>query len=42
MLGVLAAFWGMLLHNFMDVSLRFVSSGIFLWLLAESSSDGRP
>src|SRR5258706_309826 len=34
MLGVLAAFWGMLLHNFMDVSLRFVSSGIFLWLLA--------
>lgn len=34
MLGVLAAFWGMLVHNFMDVSLRFVSSGIFLWLLA--------
>jgi len=34
MLGVLAAFWGMLMHNFMDVSLRFVSSGIFLWLLA--------
>ena len=34
MLGFLAAFWGMLLHNFMDVSLRFVSSGIFLWLLA--------
>lgn len=34
MLGVLAAFWGMLTHNFMDVSLRFVSSGIFLWLLA--------
>lgn len=33
MLGFLAAFWGMLLHNFMDVSLRFVSSGIFLWLL---------
>lgn len=34
MLGVLAAFWGMLVHNLMDVSLRFVSSGIFLWLLA--------
>jgi tetratricopeptide (TPR) repeat protein/O-antigen ligase len=34
MLGILAAFWGMLIHNFMDVSLRFVSSGIFLWLLA--------
>ncbi len=34
MLGFLAAFWGMLMHNFMDVSLRFVSSGIFLWLLA--------
>ncbi len=34
MLGVLSAFWGMLMHNFMDVSLRFVSSGIFLWLLA--------
>jgi tetratricopeptide (TPR) repeat protein len=34
MLGVLAAFWGMLMHNFMDVSLRFVSSGIFLWILA--------
>lgn len=34
MLGCLAAFWGMLMHNFMDVSLRFVSSGIFLWLLA--------
>ena len=34
MLGVLAAFWGMLMHNLMDVSLRFVSSGIFLWLLA--------
>ncbi len=33
MLGFLAAFWGMLMHNFMDVSLRFVSSGIFLWLL---------
>lgn len=34
MLGILSAFWGMLLHNSMDVSLRFVSSGIFLWLLA--------
>jgi tetratricopeptide (TPR) repeat protein len=34
MLGYLAAFWGMLIHNLMDVSLRFVSSGIFLWLLA--------
>ena len=34
MLGMLAAFWGMLIHNLMDVSLRFVSSGIFLWLLA--------
>lgn len=34
MLGILAAFWGMLVHNLMDVSLRFVSSGIFLWLLA--------
>src|ERR1044071_2330096 len=34
MLGILAAFWGMLIHNAMDVSLRFVSSGIFLWLLA--------
>lgn len=34
MLGFLAAFWGMLMHNMMDVSLRFVSSGIFLWLLA--------
>jgi tetratricopeptide (TPR) repeat protein len=34
MLGFLAAFWGMLMHNLMDVSLRFVSSGIFLWLLA--------
>jgi len=33
MLGMLAAFWGMLIHNAMDVSLRFVSSGIFLWLL---------
>ena len=34
MLGILAAFWGMLIHNAMDVSLRFVSSGIFIWLLA--------
>jgi tetratricopeptide (TPR) repeat protein/O-antigen ligase len=34
MLAFLASFWGMLIHNFMDVSLRFVSSGIFLWLLA--------
>lgn len=34
LLGFLAAFWGMLIHNMMDVSLRFVSSGIFLWLLA--------
>jgi len=34
MLAFVSAFWGMLMHNFMDVSLRFVSSGIFLWLLA--------
>jgi tetratricopeptide (TPR) repeat protein len=34
MLGILSAFWGMLVHNYMDVSLRFVSSGIFLWVLA--------
>lgn len=31
--GFLAGFFGMLLHNFMDVSIRFVSSGVYLWLL---------
>ncbi|MBU2614470.1 MAG: O-antigen ligase family protein, partial [Elusimicrobia bacterium] len=33
MLGFLSAFIGMLSHNLMCVSLRFVSSGIFMWLL---------
>ncbi|MDI6641543.1 MAG: O-antigen ligase family protein, partial [Elusimicrobiota bacterium] len=33
LLGFLAAFIGMLSHNFVCVSLRFVSSGVFLWLL---------
>lgn len=33
MLGILSAFLGMLFHNLFDVSLRFVSSGVFLWLL---------
>ncbi|MGQ9621801.1 MAG: O-antigen ligase family protein, partial [Bacteroidales bacterium] len=33
MLGFLSAFCGMLSHNFVCVSLRFVSSGIYLWLL---------
>ncbi|MFH1282098.1 MAG: O-antigen ligase family protein [bacterium] len=33
MLGILSAFLAMLFHNLVDVSLRFVSSGIFLWLL---------
>jgi len=33
MLGFLSAFIGMLSHNLVCVSLRFVSSGIFLWLL---------
>jgi tetratricopeptide (TPR) repeat protein/O-antigen ligase len=32
-LGYLTAFLGMLAHNFTDVSMRFVSSGIFLGLL---------
>lgn len=32
-LGYLMAFLGMLSHNFFDVSMRFVSSGIFLGLL---------
>lgn len=32
-LGFLSAMWAMLFHNCTDVSLRFVSSGIFLWLL---------
>lgn len=34
LLGFLTAFWAMLFHNTVDVSLRFVSSGVFLWLLA--------
>jgi O-antigen ligase len=33
MLGFFSAFIGMLSHNFVCVSLRFVSSGVFLWLL---------
>jgi tetratricopeptide (TPR) repeat protein/O-antigen ligase len=33
LLGYLTALLGMLLHNFTDVSMRFVSSGIFLGLL---------
>ncbi len=32
-LGYLAAFLGMLIHNFTDVSMRFVSSGVYLGLL---------
>ena len=32
-LGVLTALSAQLAHNFVCVSLRFVSSGIFLWLL---------
>ena len=34
LLGVLVAFQGMLLHNFFDVSMRFVSSGVYLGLLS--------
>ncbi|MFH1378741.1 MAG: O-antigen ligase family protein, partial [bacterium] len=34
MLGILTAFLAMLTHNLVDVSMRFVSSGIFPWLLA--------
>jgi putative inorganic carbon (HCO3(-)) transporter len=33
MLGFLSSFIAMLSHNFVCVSLRFVSSGVFLWLL---------
>ncbi|MBI4422435.1 MAG: tetratricopeptide repeat protein [Elusimicrobia bacterium] len=33
LLGFLVAFQGMLLHNFFDVSMRFVSSGVYLGLL---------
>jgi len=33
LLGYLTALLGMLIHNFTDVSMRFVSSGIFLGLL---------
>jgi len=33
LLGVLSSFIGLLMHNFMCVSLRFVSSGIFLGFL---------
>ncbi len=33
MLGLLSGFWATLTHNFVCVSLRFVSSGVFLWLL---------
>ena len=33
LLGFISAFVGMLAHNIMCVSLRFVSSGIFMWLL---------
>ncbi|NLI09899.1 MAG: tetratricopeptide repeat protein [Elusimicrobia bacterium] len=32
-LGYLTAFLGMLIHNFTDVSMRFVSSGVYLGLL---------
>lgn len=32
-LGYIAAFLGMLIHNFTDVSMRFVSSGVYLGLL---------
>lgn len=34
LIGYLAAFLGMLSHNFFDVSMRFVSSGIYLGLLS--------
>lgn len=34
LLGVLVAFQGMLLHNFFDVSMRFVSSGVYLGMLS--------
>ena len=34
LLGYMVAFMGMLGHNFFDVSLRFVSSGIYLGLLS--------
>ncbi len=34
LLGFLVAFQGMLAHNFFDVSLRFVSSGVYLGLLS--------
>lgn len=34
LLGYLIAFMGMLCHNFFDVSMRFVSSGVYLGLLA--------
>lgn len=33
-LGFLSGFLGMLMHNFTDVSMRFVSSGTPFWLLA--------
>ncbi|OIO75809.1 MAG: hypothetical protein AUJ85_02080 [Elusimicrobia bacterium CG1_02_37_114] len=33
MLGILSAFIATLVHNFVCVSLRFVSSGVFMWLL---------
>lgn len=33
LLGYLAAFWGALIHWFFDVSIRFVSSGIYVGLL---------
>lgn len=34
MLGFLSGFLGMLIHNFTDVSMRFVSSGAPFWFLA--------
>lgn len=34
LLGYLIAFQGMLAHNFFDVSMRFVSSGVYLGLLS--------
>lgn len=34
LLGYLTAFLGMLSHNFFDVSMRFVSSGVYLGLLS--------
>ncbi|MBI3547446.1 MAG: O-antigen ligase family protein [Elusimicrobia bacterium] len=34
LMGFLVAFQGMLAHNFFDVSLRFVSSGVYLGLLS--------